>query len=341
MFLRKTLIVSNQVVEPPKPDNLQVEDVDQFDDLTRTLPEVNLIYYKCVFVSYTGLVISNLFISKLSAIDQLLYKYNRYSGLRLIKNNSIKLIKNLSSYVLVTDEWSTNYFHFLCDVLPRLLIAKANLGREFRLILPENIAEKYKEAFELFGFNQYTIIKSSELVFVPNLIMPTHVFRPSGVFSPNMLSFLVDNINHVVANCNSNLGSDFSRIYISRSKASSRKVLNEDEVLPILLENDFKIVYAEDLSFIEQVQMFSSCNILVSPHGAGLTNMLFMPTGSVILELRNNTEAPNNTFLRLAKGIGHKYYYLLSHENNGCFQSDDLQVDASKLNDLLLNIVTT
>jgi hypothetical protein len=38
-------------------------------------------------------------------------------------------------------------------------------------------------------------------------------------------------------------------------------------------------------SFQEQVEMFSSHGVLVSPHGAGLVNLLFMPPLSAMIEL--------------------------------------------------------
>jgi hypothetical protein len=46
---------------------------------------------------------------------------------------------------------------------------------------------------------------------------------------------------------------------------------------------DFQTIYAEDLSFEQQVKICSRARHLVSNHGAGLTNMLFMPQGASVL----------------------------------------------------------
>lgn len=48
----------------------------------------------------------------------------------------------------------------------------------------------------------------------------------------------------------------------------------------------FETVYAEDLSFDEQRNLFFETKILVTPHGAGLTNVLFMQPGTKVLELK-------------------------------------------------------
>ena len=45
----------------------------------------------------------------------------------------------------------------------------------------------------------------------------------------------------------------------------------------------FETVYTEELSFAEQVRLFSETRCLVSIHGAGLTNLMFMPPGGHML----------------------------------------------------------
>ncbi|CAL5384017.1 unnamed protein product [Camellia sinensis] len=45
------------------------------------------------------------------------------------------------------------------------------------------------------------------------------------------------------------------------------------------------VVQSEDLSFCDQVRVMTNTDIMASPHGAQLTNMLFMDRGSSIMEL--------------------------------------------------------
>lgn len=65
------------------------------------------------------------------------------------------------------------------------------------------------------------------------------------------------------------------RIFISRNKAFTRKILNQDEVDTVLEKYDFKTVFLEDFRFAEQVAIFKNANAVIGVHGAGLTNILF------------------------------------------------------------------
>lgn len=77
-----------------------------------------------------------------------------------------------------------------------------------------------------------------------------------------------------------------SRIYISRRRVERRHLQNELELLPILDRYGYGIVELEDWSIERQVQLFRGATHVVAPHGAGLTNALWMPVGGKVLEIR-------------------------------------------------------
>ncbi|WP_170866029.1 glycosyltransferase family 61 protein [Rhizobium sp. NFR03] len=63
------------------------------------------------------------------------------------------------------------------------------------------------------------------------------------------------------------------RIYISRSDASDRKLVNEREVEALVSRHGFTVVSLQGRSLQEQACLLHSANIIISPHGAGLTNI--------------------------------------------------------------------
>lgn len=66
------------------------------------------------------------------------------------------------------------------------------------------------------------------------------------------------------------------RIYVSRQGASrGRRVQNYDEVVSELEDRGFESCTLEALSFEEQVRLFSDCEIVLGPTGAGFTNAIF------------------------------------------------------------------
>ncbi len=112
-------------------------------------------------------------------------------------------------------------------------------------------------------------------------------------------------------------------VYASRSKARGRFILNEAEVLRSISHLAPHVVCFEDLSFAEQVTLMGKTKMFISIHGAGLTNMMFMPPGGSVIELlpkRNglfdynrmrNSFRHDACFIRLAQAFGHRHIPLI------------------------------
>ena len=125
----------------------------------------------------------------------------------------------------------------------------------------------------------------------------------------------------------------FDKVYISRGKARCRKIINEEEVVPLLQELGFQALFFEDYAFEEQVKIMLNARYLVSNHGAGLTNMLFLRPGSSVLELRKCGDNDNNCYFGLASALDLKYYYQLCKAENSDEDafSADVFVDLKQL----------
>ena len=72
---------------------------------------------------------------------------------------------------------------------------------------------------------------------------------------------------------------------------------------------------------------------MISNHGGGLTNILFMKSGSSVLELRQSGDSHNNCYFSLASALYLKYYYQLCHSENPDEDAHtaDLIVDCRRL----------
>lgn len=75
------------------------------------------------------------------------------------------------------------------------------------------------------------------------------------------------------------------RLYISRSKALSRKISNEPELQQVLSSFGFTSVCLEDLPLIQQIELFTNAEVVCSLHGAGLTNTFFCKPGTKLIEI--------------------------------------------------------
>jgi capsular polysaccharide biosynthesis protein len=74
------------------------------------------------------------------------------------------------------------------------------------------------------------------------------------------------------------------RLFISRRQAGFRRLLNEEAVLAELRPRGFEVVECEGLTVAEQRRCFREAAVVVAPHGAGLTNLVYCQPGTRVLE---------------------------------------------------------
>lgn len=82
------------------------------------------------------------------------------------------------------------------------------------------------------------------------------------------------------------------KIFISRKDTDSRKIINEDELFSYFKKKGFYRYQLSELSFLEQVRLFSQATCIVSPHGSGLTNIIFCKPNTCIIEIYQNQFDP-------------------------------------------------
>jgi hypothetical protein len=75
------------------------------------------------------------------------------------------------------------------------------------------------------------------------------------------------------------------KIFIDRSLGKTRNVINQNELNEVLKQHDFTLIKLEELSFDEQVRLFSNAEFVVGVHGAGLTNISFCKAGTKVIEI--------------------------------------------------------
>lgn len=253
-----------------------------------------------------------------------IFRYD-YGFLYLLKLRLFKkkvVLDKSFNYIVLFDFWSkSNYYHWLIDSLPRLLSIEQELAKaDFSLLLPENGPKYILDSLSYFNINHITFIKSNTYVSAENLILPYYLagsghIRPDKVLK--LKHFFLDKISSKTS---------IKRIYASRATQNNRKISNEKEVVNLLIQKGFEIVYFENYTFEEQVSLVKNADFLVSSHGANMTNLMFMQSNTSVLELIKEIN-PNFCYWGLASSVNVNYYYQLCAEVN----HDDLEVDLNKL----------
>jgi hypothetical protein len=125
------------------------------------------------------------------------------------------------------------------------------------------------------------------------------------------------------------------RVFISRAGAARRRLLNEEAVWPLLAAAGFERVCLEDLPFEAQVALMRETAVLLAPHGAGLTNMLFCPPGTQVIEIAD-LGFPNPNFYALASALGHPYWLVPGAAHGDVHPLEkDLSVDPAAVTRIL------
>jgi capsular polysaccharide biosynthesis protein len=240
----------------------------------------------------------------------------------------------LEDGIWITDEISSEYFHWFTDALSRLKAIdkafqiKRNLTDDVRpqVILPLDYKRKefIVSSLKILGYEAFYYNPKKRLK-VKRLITSTHT-APTGNYNSDIIKELRASF---MPSENKSLA--HRKIYISRSKAMTRKVINEAEVIDLLIKYGYEIHTFEDYDFNKQLEIMFNVKTLVSIHGAGLTNMLFMPAEGNILELRNEGDSHNNCYFSLSSSLNHRYFYLVNKGDRKDTYSVNITVDLEEL----------
>jgi hypothetical protein len=226
------------------------------------------------------------------------------------------------------------YYHWLMDVLPRLMAWERLPNDDLRLIVSGPLNAWQKESLHLLGLEDVPLVALGRRHLQLELLyLPSYIGAPSP--HPAGCNWLRERLLPAATSARGN-----RRLYISRRHARTRRIVNEDELLPILGEFNFQTVCAEQLSLSEQIRLFSDAEAIVGPHGAGFTNMVFSPTGCRVLELFEPAYVTDMYYF-MADILNHQYWYFIGkpagrHEpQHGTSGHDDVLIGKEELRSAL------
>ena len=216
-----------------------------------------------------------------------------------------------------------NYFHWMVDVLPRLwALDLFDQPDSVPLILPANKLARYaEETLAALRVRNPLIRLNCHMARIGTLYFPSY-YSPGG-YSREHVSRLSRRLRAAFGVEGRPAG---RRLYISRNDVVARRVVNEDAVLKRLQHYGFEAVTLSGLSVAEQAELFAGAEIVVAPHGAGNTNMLFAPPGAALIETVPRS-IPNMCYWMLVKQNGQRYGRMLSDE----YDRQGLAFDIDKL----------
>ena len=208
--------------------------------------------------------------------------------------------KKETSIINVFYPWGYGYYHFLTEVLPNIL--EINLSHDILL----NYCTFAEPIIQWFDISNNLIYNVDKRQYKSELIQP---IVECGVPSLRKIQLLRTVIERKLT-----LKSEIGILIFRREIL--RQILNLKGTFEMLKEVFPTIEWFifDTMSIDKTADLFSKAKIIFAAHGAGLTNSIFSPTGTVIYELMP-AEKPNLCYYHLSEMLGHKHY-IIPHSTN-------------------------
>ncbi len=176
-----------------------------------------------------------------------------------------------------------NFSHWVFDVLPKIGLLERTVGlATIDHFLVGHSDRPYQwDTLERLGVPRAKVISftPSSCVRAEELIVPICARFNSQSHQASSLRFLRENfLLQPCANPN-------RRLFLSRSDASFRNLLQEKEICQHLGRKGFEVVTLAGVSLEKTAELFASAEVVVGPFGSGLMNVCFCPPGALLIDI--------------------------------------------------------
>ena len=224
----------------------------------------------------------------ITADNKLVRDISSGNGELIISSSKLSPVQKLKGTVafLSVKFGGACYYHWMFDIISRIFLvyqSGIDISSIDKFVVNKFQTMFQKETIRYLGIPENKIVESSNCPYIQadQLIVPSipvnDGFRTTQWGCASLKSiFLSNQVSRPLFYP--------ERIYISRNQASRRRIVNEEEVVNLLKKIGFQIITFESTSIREQALYLANAQIVVGPHGAGLTNILFCNPGTKIIE---------------------------------------------------------
>jgi len=191
------------------------------------------------------------------------------------KKKNFKVIKDC--FVLGSSP-SDNYFSNLIHFLPRVFFIS---DKKINLTIHRNLSNKFRKFIETI-----CILRGVEISFT---------FLDDGFYNFNNCSapafFKIKKsikiLKYFLENILTNIKvPEFKpKIYIRRGGANYRNIVNEADLINKLRKLEYEIINPQHFEILEQMKIFSNAEVIISPLGSNMSNLIFCKKNTKIIEI--------------------------------------------------------
>ena len=208
---------------------------------------------------------------------------------------------------LPIDEYSAeNPWHIWIDVISKFRLLEKKNGLPFaKYVYIMSNPSKYFDnvAKELFPSVKYYVMPKNSVWRFSHLLVPSTSNYLDGITTPNMPPWL----RHFGYK---NKQKPYRKIFITRKGSSNRNITNQEQLLLAL--KGWETVTLNNLSIKEQIKTFAEATHILSPHSAGLINLLWCAKGTKIIEIQHKEWIDKKVYPILSHHLGLKHIVYLA-----------------------------
>lgn len=192
----------------------------------------------------------------------------------------------------------TNYYHFTFEILSRLMYVDGRSEyKDFPILVDAGALAipQMKDMLDRVNLYHHPIILVGEyervhvkhLVYVSrNLWMAPGMRKGiiAGAQDYLMSRSMAEHIRSRILeeSMQGRRKSSGRKIFLSRRNCKVQRLSNTDEVERIFADNGYRMVFTEEMSYDEQVELFNNADVIVGVTGAAFTNIVYCHEGTQI-----------------------------------------------------------
>ncbi len=229
----------------------------------------------------------------------------------------------LGDIISLRDTGEENYFHFFNDIISKILFLKDQSVelKEYTIVISESLFKK--------SYFQYYVANTFMRSLKWHIQKDEWIMFKSAIFCKpytHTKKYFVEEVNVIKRTA---IGTKERRIFLTRRSGTLRFINNSDAIYDLLKPYNFEMVDTSELSFSDQVELFSNTRHLIAVHGAGITNIIFRNGEALdLLEIVPVSQYIPFHYMMLAKMYGYRYNITLGSpiDGHGGFDVNPLDV---------------
>lgn len=315
-------------------------------NLNNSIYEINNGRIFTDLVEHVAIIKNNIILPEIS-YQQVNSEIKDVSHNRVISLGTNRIQKKVkgSIFSLAQGTSGNNYFHFLFDIIPKLRIfeEKYSLNTVDYFYVP-GIDNWQKKILSLFDIPEKKLIDSQRYrhIKAEKIIAIDHPWYKKGYVQEeinNLPEWIVFFLREKFLRCSKKFEVS-NKIFIDRSDSTFNhcKLINNQEVIEYLKTRGFQSLQVSKLDFFEQIYLFNNADMIIGPHGAALSNIVFSKPGLKLVELIPKNH-PSVKCKKISKILNFNYTRIkLEKIQDNKFKKGDMKIEEHQLESIIKSL---